>query len=291
MNNPDSGAAAQAALAELLAPLCELALRDGIKLPALVELTKRALVDAADSLYGREAGALSDSRVSVMTGVHRKDLRSLRESAQPVSMRRKNLAAEVFGRWLADPHYVTGKGKPRVLPRQSGDAAVVSFDSLVAGISQDVHPRAVLDELLRLKLVQWDEQDKVRVLASAFTPSADRDAQRQFLAANAADHLRAGRENLDHAGRAFLEQAIYSDQLSEQSAQEFNRATLNAWERAFADLMPRLRELHQRDRNQQLPMLRRVRFGMYGYVAAADAPALKPAQALKPTTASKGSKR
>ena len=284
MKSPENQSAAQAALAELLAPLCELALRDGVKLPALVELTKRALVDAADALYGQHDTQLSDSRVSVMTGVHRKDLRSLRQSAQPVSVRRKNLAAEVFGRWLADPLYLTSKGKPRVLPRQSADPAAASFDSLVAGISQDVHPRAVLDELLRLNLAHCDEQDKVRILASAFTPSADRDAQRQFLAANAADHLRAGRENLDQGGRAFLEQAIYSDQLSEDSAQEFNRATLGAWEQAFADLMPRLRDLYHRDRTERRPMVRRVRFGMYGYVAAADA------QTAATGTQSKGAK-
>ena len=271
MADPDTQSPAQAALAELLAPLCELALRDGVKLQALVELTKRALVNAADSLYGQDGAALSDSRVSVMTGVHRKDLRSLRETAQPISVRRKNLAAEVFGRWLADPHYLTSKGKPRVLPRQSANAEP-SFDSLVAGVSQDVHPRAVLEELVRLELAHWDEHDKVRVLANAFTPSADRDAQRRFLAANAADHLRAGRENIDRGGRAFLEQAIYSDQLSAESAQEFNAATLATWEQAFASLMPQLRALYQRDRHEQRAMTRRVRFGMYGYVAAADPP-------------------
>jgi Family of unknown function (DUF6502) len=283
--DPDTQSPAQAALAELLAPLCELALRDGVKLQALVELTKRALVNAADTLYGQDGAALSDSRVSVMTGVHRKDLRSLRETAQPISVRRKNLAAEVFGRWLADPQYLTSKGKPRVLPRQSAKDAEPSFDSLVAGVSQDVHPRAVLEELVRLELAHWDEHDKVRVLANAFTPSADRDAQRRFLAANAADHMRAGRENIDRRGRAFLEQAIYSDQLSAESAQEFNGATLATWEQAFASLMPQLRELYQRDRREQRAMTQRVRFGMYGYVGAVD-PSIGDA-ASKP----KGSKR
>ena len=53
---------------------------------------------------------------------------------------------------------------------------------------------------------------------------------------------------------------------------------------AFADLMPRLRDLYHRDRTERRPMVRRVRFGMYGYVAAADA------QTAATGTQSKGAK-
>ena len=205
-----------------------------------------------------------------MTGVHRKDLRALRNLGALRAVRHRHLAAEIFARWLSDPRYLTRKGQPRVLPRQSRREEEPSFESLVAGISTDVHPRSVLDELIRLALVSWSAPeggDTVKVIASAFTPSQDRVAQLRFLSANAADHLRAGCANLQHEGRAFLEQAIYADELSEESAGKFNLMTLQAWEHAFAELMPALRELFKQDQSAGRDMSHRVRFGMYGYVA------------------------
>lgn len=269
----------ESVLAELLGPICDLAVSEGVKLQTLIDMLKHGLVDAAirqpDGNTGSIPADLSDSRLSVMTGVHRKDLRALRKLGALRAVRHRHLAAEIFARWLSDPQFLTRKGQPRVLPRQSRQSTEPSFESLVAGISTDVHPRSVLDELLRLSLVTWnapDGNDTIKVIATAFTPSEDRVAQLRFLSANAADHLRAGCANLEHKGRAFLEQAIYSDELSKQSAERFNQLTLQAWERAFADLMPALRELFKADQNSGRPMDHRVRFGMYGYVAPLTEP-------------------
>ena len=264
----------EAALAELLGPLCELAVREGVKLQPLVDLLKRGLVDAAlrqpEAAKSASPTEMSDSRLSVMTGVHRKDLRALRKLGALSAQRHRHLAAEIFARWLSDPIYRTRRGQPRVLARQSRNPSEPSFESLVAGISTDVHPRSVLDELIRLSLVVWNASagsDTVKVIATAFTPSQDRVAQLRFLSANAADHLRAGCANLDQNGRAFLEQAIYSDELSEESAKQFNKMTLQAWEQAFGNLMPTLRELFKEDQSAGRAMNHRVRFGMYGFVA------------------------
>ncbi len=261
-------------MAELLGPLCALAVREGVKLQTLIDLLKRGLVDAAlrrpEAAKGAAPIEMSDSRLSVMTGVHRKDLRALRKLGALRAQRHRHLAAEIFARWLSDPIYLTRRGQPRVLARQSRSPSEPSFESLVAGISTDVHPRSVLDELIRLSLVVWNSSsgsDTVKVIATAFTPSEDRTAQLRFLSANAADHMRAGCANLDQKGRAFLEQAIYSDELSEESAQRFNKLTLQAWEHAFSDLMPTLRELFKEDQNAGRAMNHRVRFGMYGFVA------------------------
>lgn len=272
---------ALAALAELLAPLCELAVLEGVKLPALVDLLKLGLVQAAvDNAVRHSASPPSDSRLSVMTGVHRKDLRDLRAGTGAPPIRHKSLASEVFARWMSDPAYLTRKGQPRVLPRQSSVAEQPSFERLVSDVSSDVHPRAVLDELLRLGIVRCgplretngqaprppSPDDHVRIVATAFTPSNDRTEQLRFLAANAADHLRAGNRNLEEAGQAFLEQAIFSDRLSADSAEQFNRMTLQAWEQSFSRLMPALRELFAADQSKGVPMTRRVRFGMYSFV-------------------------
>ncbi len=271
--------------AGLFEPLAGLALERGVKLPALVDSLKLALVRAATAVSDAEpagtpaaAAALadaapagperpprSDSRLAVMTGVHRKDLRRIRTTGSMARAHSRSIAAEVFARWQSDARFLTGRGRPRVLSRQAEDPARPSFEELVAGITRDVHPRPVLDELLRLRLAETTGagEGRVRLVQSAYVPAGDATQMMQLARDNLADHCAAVAANLSGEGRRFLEQAIFSDRLTAQSAHAFNRDTLAAWETAFASLMPRLRALYEADRTADQPRDHRVRLGMY----------------------------
>ena len=291
---PTGSAAPEQAIewfAGLFEPLAGLALERGVKLPALIDSLKLALVRAATAVSDAElsgqatatatpAGApaarpdrpppRSDSRLAVMTGVHRKDLRRIRTTGSTARAHRRSLAAEVFARWQSDPRFLTSRGRPRVLIRQAGDPGRPSFEELVAGITRDVHPRPVLDELLRLRLVETigAGESRVRLLQSAYVPAVDATQMIQLAHDNLADHCAAVAANLSGGGRRFLEQAIFSDGLTAASAHAFNRETLAAWEAAFASLMPRLRSLHEADRTSDSPRDHRVRLGMYSLAVA-----------------------
>jgi hypothetical protein len=254
---------ADQALLQILLPLSRLALAHGLRLPALVELLKLALVQAA---VGAQAG-LSMSQLSVRTGVHRKDLRRL--LAHPVPRPTRSPASEVFARWLSDPRYLTARGKPRVLPRAATRPDEPSFDELVASVTTDVHSRGVLDELLRLAIVSVDARGRIAVTADAFVPGADRRQMLGLLADNVRDHLDAAVANLGAgppgALAPFLEQAMFSDELSEASARSFNAATARAWEAVYQVLMPELQRLFEQDRATSDARPYRVRLGVYGY--------------------------
>ena len=200
-----------------------------------------------------------------MTGVHRKDLRRIRTTGSTARAHSRSIAAEVFARWQSDPRFLTSRGRPRVLSRQGDDPAQPSFEQLVAGITRDVHPRPVLDELLRLRLAETigAGESRVRLLQSAYVPAGDSMQMIQLAHDNLADHCAAVAANLSGEGRRFLEQAIFSDGLTAESAHAFNRDTLAAWEAAFASLMPRLRALYDADRTATQPRDHRVRLGMY----------------------------
>lgn len=199
-----------AATKALLRPLVRVLIACGVTLPALVAALKECFVDVASRdfrLGGREP---SDSRVSLVTGVHRKDVRAIRERSHPVSTPRTGgLAATVVGRWLGRPDHLDAEGRPRPLPRPA-------FDALVAGVSTDVRPRTVLDELLRLGLVEVGEDDAVRLLADAFVPAKDGGEELlAFFGRNLHDHMAAAAGNL-LAGpddRRFLERAVYYNNL------------------------------------------------------------------------------
>ncbi len=249
--------------AALLEPLAALAIARGVRLPALIDGLKLALVRAA--LAEADDPGASDSRLAVMTGVHRKDLRRIRTTGVTARPKGRSLAGQVFARWQADPRYLTTRGRPRVLPRQASDPSQPSFEALVAGISRDVHPRPVLDELVRLRMVETigPGEARVRLLRHAFVPDADAGQMLQLARDNLADHCAAVAGNLNGGGRRFLEQAIYSDGLTAESARQFNRETLDAWESVFASLMPRLQSLFETDRTSGRPRDHRVRLGMY----------------------------
>jgi hypothetical protein len=251
----------QQAMLRLLEPLARLALAQGLTFQSLAELTKLALAGAAR----REEPAASTSRIAVRTGVHRKDLRRFAE--RPVPRPTRALGPEVFSRWLADPRYLTARGRPRVLPRAATADGSPSFESLSSSVTTDVHPRAVLDELLRLGLAELDTRDRVRLVATAYVPAGDRGDMLRILADNVGDHLDAATANLRSGGERHLEQAIFSDGLSADSAETFNRATRRAWQRIQADLMPVLQRLYDEDRARGSGTTHRVRLGVYGYVA------------------------
>ncbi|MET0509316.1 MAG: DUF6502 family protein [Burkholderiaceae bacterium] len=277
--------------AGLFEPLAGLAIERGVKLPALIDSLKLALVRAATSVVAAEAAvpnvaagpgpgaggqgvgasqpARSDSRLAVMTGVHRKDLRRIRTTGSTARPKGRSIAGEVFARWQSDPRFLTSRGRPRVLARQTEDPTHPSFEELVTGITRDVHPRPVLDELVRLRMVETvgSGEARVRLLQSAFVPVADSAQMLQLAHDNLADHCAAVAANLSGDGRRFLEQALFSDGLTAESARRFNRETLAAWESAFATLMPRLRELYEADRLASEPRDHRVRLGMYGLAA------------------------
>jgi hypothetical protein len=251
--------ARQQAMLRLLEPLARLALAQGITLQPLAELMKLALVAAA----AREDPAASMSQVSVRTGVHRKDLRRIAE--RPVPRPTRSPGPEVFSRWLADPRFLTGRGRPRVLPRLPPADGGPSFEELSYSVTSDVHPRAVLGELQRLALAELDGRDRVRLTAAAYVPYGDRGGMLAMLADNVGDHLDAAVANLRSGGERHLEQAMFSDGLSADSAERFNRATLRAWDRIQADLMPILTRLYDEDRLRGSTGTHRVRLGVYGY--------------------------
>lgn len=219
MTAPAEPAALLDALKVVLRPLVRLMIASGVTLPAAVAALKEVFVAVAGRDFRLGGKPPSDSRISLLTGVHRKDVRAIREGAHPLSAPPPGggLGATVIGRWLGDPAYAEPGGTPGPLPRLPPvDPALPSFESLVAGISRDVRPRTVLDELVRLGVVAWDQPaDTVRLLAEAFVPAGPGEALLGFFRDNLHDHLAAAVGNLlaaPEAPRSF-ERAVFYNRL------------------------------------------------------------------------------
>ncbi len=220
------------ALAKLLRPLVHALVAHGITYPYLSAMLKKVYVDVVDKDFPLEDKKQTASRISLMSGVHRKDVRRLlgepaEETGPPKAV---SVGARLIATWTGAPAYLDGRGKPRPLPRSVTDAAGVCFDSLVESIKRkDVRPRAVLDELERLGIVSIDEQDRVHLNTDAFVPSADFDEIAYYFGRNLRDHIAASAHNLSGEGEPFLERAVYYGRLTGESV-----ATLEGMSREVA---------------------------------------------------------
>ncbi|MEO1225678.1 MAG: DUF6502 family protein [Pseudomonadota bacterium] len=212
------------ALKKLLRPLAKLMITRGVTAPALYGLLKEVCVEVANDDFGLDGKPPTDSRVSVLTGVHRKDVRQIRQEkreAEGATERSIGIMATVVGRWLGGPKTVDPDGKPKPLPRQAD--AGPSFDALVRDVSTDVRPRTVLDELLRRGVLELDETgDLVSLRTEAVLPRRSDNERMYFLVRNVGDHLEAAVTNImsQDSTPPFLERAVFYNNLAAASVDE-----------------------------------------------------------------------
>ncbi|WP_341889950.1 DUF6502 family protein, partial [Variovorax sp. YR752] len=172
------------------------------------------------------------------------------------------LIGQIVGRWMSDPLYLDGS-TPRVLQRGAGPG---SFDQLVQGVSTDVGPRAVLEEMLRLNVVRVDGE-RIELDTMGMVPRGDFAAMAEALGVNLRDHAATACANLVD-GRNLLEQAIYVDEISADSAQVLHEAATRAWRPVLSRVLRLAEKRVARDAVKESEARRqaRVRFGVYFFV-------------------------
>ncbi len=217
--SPIATAKLHAPLARLLRPLVRLCIHSGMTFPALVQLLRELFVNVAEHDFALEGKEQTDSRVSLLTGIHRKEVARLRGAGAPVHETPATLSrtSAIIARWIAAPDFTDQKGVPLPLPR-TADGEAPSFEALVTSITKDVRPRAVLDEWLDRGLVRLDDDGRIVLLDTAFIPRGEDDRKWYYLGRNLHDHIAAASANVSSPSPRFLERAVHYDGLSRKLA-------------------------------------------------------------------------
>ncbi len=250
-------------LRRLLRPVVRLAMRCGVTFPAVADLLRALYVEVAREELGPDHR--TDSRVSLLTGVHRKEIRRQRglpadEPPPPLVTRN----GQLIGAWLGAPGFTDATGLPLALPRAAdvGNPSAPSFDGLVASVTRDVRPRAVLDDWLAQGIVTLDAEDRVQLSAGAFLPQPGRDEQLFYFARNLHDHIAAGSANVLADGTApFIDRSVHYDRLTPAAAAELERLGRDAAQRVLLEVNRHAMRLAT-DAPEGSPT-RRVNFGVY----------------------------
>ena len=258
---------AQAAISALLMPLARLAVSQGLPFGMAEDALKQAFVEAArQSLMG---SGLPEhrlvSRISTSTGINRREVTRLTQQtpggSKPAAV---SLAAEVFTRWVTAQGLRSAQGQAQALTRL-GPAP--SFEALARSVTQDVHPRSLLEELCRLGMAQVDEGgDTVSLLRDTFVPGADKQHMLAFLADNVGDHLRGAVHNvIGAAPRQHFDQAVFADELSAETLDVARKFVSAQWKRLLDEAVPLLEQRMEDDRLAGRAQVKRLRIGLYSY--------------------------
>jgi Family of unknown function (DUF6502) len=226
----------------LFAPIARLLVARGVVFADAAGRLKRAYLQAAVRLAGPDA---TDSRISVMTGLQRRDIVALR--GQEPDRRTVNHLSRLVALWALDG------GRP--LPRK-GDTG--SFDALALQVRRDVHPRTMLEQLMAAGTVSVAD-GMVRLEQASYQPMPGSQGQMDYLADNAGDFLAAAVGNVTGAP-AHFERAVHYNLLDAAAVAQLDAAFREGQMALLGQINAQAAELQK-----TMPGNMRFRAGAYFY--------------------------
>lgn len=214
-----------AAVKHVLRPIVKLMLANQLTYTFAIDLLKALFVEIAEKEFALQGKTQTDSRISLISGVHRKDVRRLREYSPDVAEvvpQNISLGSQIIAVWTTDAKYLGEDGLPKALARLASQD-MDSFESLVRSVSTDIHPRAVLDEWLRLGVATVDEDNHVHLVSDAFVPQEGMEEMAYYLGHNLHDHAQAAVSNMLGQQPALFERCVHYDDLSAESVEEITK--------------------------------------------------------------------
>jgi len=250
----------------LLRPIVKFALIKSIKYRDLSEILKLCFVQVASEELERGNYMLTASKVSVMTGIQRKDITRLLEGNTDKG-RDIDIVTRLIGLWRNNPKFLDSQRKPRILDlnAREGDFAV-----LCNLVSTDLNPYTMLFELERLNLVSQSENG-IKLLRSGFEPKGEIEASLKLLYLDSQDLIKSVCENIfEPKAKPNLHVKTHFDKIprsKEESIREwflknggkFHEEAEKFLSQLDMDINPKLEDLHKDE-----PVIR-VGIGSYSF--------------------------
>ncbi len=242
-------------------------MRSGVTFPALTDALRHLFVDVAVTDILTQPKTRTDSRISLLTGIHRKDIRHFREQPTDRTLVPEvvTVASRIVARWLGSAPFIDKDGQPRSLPRVAEVGAEgISFDALVCSVTSDIRSRAVLDDWLSQGLVHMTAEDHVVFSAGAFIPRPGGAEQLFYFARNLHDHVAAAVANISTIEAApFLDRSVHYDELTMEQASKLQAFARGVAVRALLEVNRKALVLVETTKATKGRPLHRVNFGVF----------------------------
>jgi hypothetical protein len=190
----------QSACRAVLRPFASMLLKCGMTWKEFSDISKSVFVEVASSEYGIDGRPTNVSRVSILTGISRKEVKRQRDllaSAELPVTRKTNDATRVLSGWYQDEDFLGDDRTPLTLS-ESGPGA--TFEELCNRYGGDISPSTMLKELVKTDAVQKLQNGRVQVLSRYYQPAMRDDENLMF----AVDRIRDVLDTMNN--NVFLEE-------------------------------------------------------------------------------------
>ncbi len=200
-------------IVRLMLPIARFALRHALHIQEIIECLKSALVKASVEQLEARGEKVTTSRLSIMTGIHRKDIDRLRKPAD-LYQGEDDMIVRVVGHWQTSKKFLDKGKRPRAL---SHGTVGSEFHRLVEAVNRELNPATVLFELERVGVVERSKEG-LCLKRTAFAPSDKIEFGLKTLADDCNDLLEAVDANLsqqdvipNHHARTVFDKVRASD--------------------------------------------------------------------------------
>lgn len=240
------------AVFKLLRPLVRIFLRNGMPYAAFAEIARQAYVDIADKEFAVPGKKQTNSRISTITGLTRKEvqrIKAIEEEDNTDLIERYNRAARVVYGWVHDGMYSKNLDESMELMI---DGEAPSFSSLVKQYSGDVPPRAILDELIQVGVVKRLDNGYIKLLQRAYIPQSSTVEKLQYLGTDVSGLIATMDRNIhEREKKPFFQRKVYYNNLPEEAAEELQKILADKGQ-YLLEMLDRWMAEHDRDVNPQV---------------------------------------
>jgi hypothetical protein len=158
------------ALGRLLEPIVLLLLKSGITWREFADLAKVKFVQVATNEFGIRRRPTNASRVAILTGIDRRDVRKLRTVSSDQAVFTPGFMSkptQVLEGWFHDPDFRAASGAPRELQVSEGDD---SFAALVRRYVPGIPHVAMIKELRAVGAIEELPDGRLRALKRNYIP-------------------------------------------------------------------------------------------------------------------------
>jgi len=184
------------ACSALLRPIASVLMRTGMTWREFSDLSKGVFVSVASDEFGIRGRPTNVSRVSILTGISRKEVKRQREllsEERPMKSSKTTDATRLLSQWYQDPDFTGPDGQPLPLPR-SGPAP--SFSVLFERFGGDTPEQTLLKELINAGSVTKTESGQLIANRRYHMPTSVDAGLLRFFGTNLFDHAETLRNNL-----------------------------------------------------------------------------------------------
>jgi hypothetical protein len=239
-------------IVKILRPLVQILLKNGISYGTFSDIAKWVYVETASEEFGIKSRKPSISRISVLTGLSRKEVKRVKELPVPGDAEyaeRYNRAARVIAAWRREAEFSTPEGKPMELPI-IGEGP--TFAELVKKFSGDLPHRAILDELVNAGMVEKAADNCVRLLNRSYIPAKDQGMKLHILGTDVSDLISTIAHNLEaDEPQRFFQRKVSYDNLPREVLPAFHAMAALSSQKLLEDL-DKFLAANDRDANPEI---------------------------------------